>query len=215
MPKNQGWTSCFDMLSHQFRTHEDIAGFISHEFYKTLKIGASHQQQPLELYDLNSANPMEQMLAQSRMIFIPTEKEDNLKYHLGEAQKVAELLHTIRDIFKTKGDFTNESVGVITPYRAQIAEIYKLLDEELLQKVTVDTVERYQGSEREVIIISMAVNHPALMKNLQSFNPKQNVDKKLNVALSRAKQQVILLGNREILEGGKFYGKLLKYIEES
>ena len=210
--QHQGWTDCFDMLSHQFRTHEDIAGFISREFYKTLKIGASHQQQPLELYNPNSENPTEQMLAQSRMIFIPTEREGNLKYHLGEAQKVAELLHTMRDIFTAKGQFTEESVGVITPYRAQIAEIYKLLDEELLQKVTVDTVERYQGSERDVIIISMAVNHPALMKNLQSFNPKQNVDKKLNVALSRAKKQVVLLGNREILEGGKFYRKLLQYM---
>ncbi|MDX2304379.1 MAG: ATP-dependent helicase [Microscillaceae bacterium] len=212
--QNQGWTHCFEMLSNQFRTHEEIAGFISREFYKKLQIGSAEQQKKLDMYNPLSGNPWERFLAQSRLLFIPSGREENMKFHREEAQKVAELLRAIRDIFQEKGTFHKETVGVITPYRAQIAEIYKLLDEELRQKVTVDTVERYQGSERDIIIISMAVNHPAQMRNLQAFNLKQNVDKKLNVALSRAKEQVILLGNQEILETGKFYKPLLRYIKE-
>ncbi len=208
------WHHCYAMLSTQFRTHEDIAGFINQEFYKKLKIGSEKQREALNLYDPQSTNPIEQALSQSRLLFVPSVVEKNIKFHQGEAQKVRQLLDIIRNAFAQREGFTAESVGVITPYRAQIAEIYKLLDDELKQKVTVDTVERYQGSEREVIIISMAVNHPALMKNLQSLNLDQSVDKKLNVALSRAKEQIILLGNENILSLGKYYKTLLSYIHK-
>ncbi len=212
--QQRDWHHCYAMLSTQFRTHQDIAGFINKEFYKKLNIGSDRQKEDFRLYDAQSSQPLEQKLAQSRLIFIPSAREKHLKFHYGEAQKVKELLHVIRQAFEQRGGFTPMSVGVITPYRAQIAEIYRLLDAELKEKVTVDTVERYQGSEREVIILSMAVNHPALMKNLQSLNLSQTVDKKLNVALSRAKEQLILLGNPSLLSLGKYYDLLLAYIQE-
>ncbi|NJL13022.1 MAG: hypothetical protein HC913_08520 [Microscillaceae bacterium] len=83
------------------------------------------------------------------------------------------------------------------------------------QMVSIDTVERYQGSERDIIIISMAVNHPAQMKLLQAFNADESVDKKLNVALSRAREQLILLGNPTCLSFGKFYREWLRYIKNT
>lgn len=210
----KGWHHCFAMLSTQFRTHEDIAGFINQEFYKKLSIGSEKQQEAFTLYDAQSKDEIEQKLAQSRLIFIPSQIEKHLKFHYGEAHTIQQLLEVIREAFRQRGGFTEESVGVITPYRAQIAEIYRLLDDELREKVSVDTVERYQGSERQVIIISMAVNHPALMHNLQSLNVNQTVDKKLNVALSRAKEQLILLGNPNVLSLGKYYNLLLSYIQK-
>jgi DNA replication ATP-dependent helicase Dna2 len=218
--QGKGWDEVYDMLSIQFRTHQDIAGFISETFYKDeiknlqLKIGADYQKSPLTLYNPNTTDETEKMLSQSRVIFIPSQAEENIKFHQGEAQTVVKLLQTVRQALMAKGIFTEESIGVITPYRAQIAEIYKLLDDELRDTVAVDTVERFQGSERDVIIISMAVNHPAQMKNLQAFNQTETVDKKLNVALSRAKEQLILLGNPDILRAGKFYEQFLKYVRE-
>lgn len=210
--QRNAWHFAYDMLATQFRTHQDIAGFINQEFYHGLKIGAESQTLPLEIYNPLSDDTLEQALSRSRLIFMPSQAEDSLKFHLGEAGLVISLLETIRKVYKRKNAFSPETVGVITPYRAQIAQIYQALDEELRENVTVDTVERYQGSEREVIIISMAVNHPAQMKNLQAFNTALSVDKKLNVALSRAKAQLILLGNAQILNEGKFYKKLLDYI---
>lgn len=210
--EKKNWQQTFAMLSTQYRTHQDIAQFISTEFYKTLKIGSAFQIQPLTIFDADSKDENEAILAKKRILFLPSQREANFKFHRGEAQKVVSILQTIRKIYQSKSAFTDETVGVITPYRAQIAEIYKLLDKELTQKVTIDTVERYQGSERDIIIISMAVNHQAQMKNLQSFNQAMTVDKKLNVALSRAKEQLVLLGNEDILKTGKFYQRFLEFL---
>ncbi len=212
--QQKGWHRVYNMLSTQFRTHEAIAQFISQEFYKKLKVGADFQRADWRIFDPHSKDVDESLLANSRLLFIPSNLEENIKFHRGEAKRVAQLLSCIRRIYQQKNAFGAETVGVITPYRAQIAEIYKLLDEELRELVTVDTVERYQGSEREIIILSLAANHPALMKNLQSFNADHSVDKKLNVALSRAKEQLILLGNPDILREGLYYSKLLDYISE-
>jgi DNA replication ATP-dependent helicase Dna2 len=206
------WSECYAMLSAQFRTHEDIAGFISKKFYKTLYAGSERQKEKFTFYNPNSEDKIEQMLSKSRVVYIPTEQEGESKLHKGEAELVIELLKTITQKFKEKGEFDEHSVGVITPYRAQIAQIYKYFSNEWHQKVSVDTVERYQGSERKIIIISMAANYERQMRFLQAFDPMETVDKKLNVALSRAKEQIILLGNQKVLESGKFYKQFLEYV---
>ena len=209
--EKRNWNTCVAMLSTQYRTHQDIAEFISTEFYKTLKAGSKRQYEKMNYYNPNSEDELERFLCQRRVLFIPTKTETGTKFHSEEADKVVELLRSIHRIFGE--DFDEETVGVITPYRAQIAQIYQRLDENLRQKITVDTVERYQGSERKIIILSMATNHAAQMRFLESLNTKQTVDKKLNVALSRAKEQLILLGNPEVLRNGKFYGKFLEWVE--
>jgi DNA replication ATP-dependent helicase Dna2 len=210
--KKNNWENCYAMLSTQFRTHEDIAQFISKEFYKTLRVGSEKQKEKWTFFDKNSSNLLEKKLATSRILFFETEKENAAKLNRKEAEKVVEIVQIIKKNAEKKGIFTTETVGVITPYRTQIAEIYSLLDKQTREMVTVDTVERYQGSEREFIILSMAVNYPAQMKNLQGNNVE--VDKKLNVALSRAKEQLIILGNEKILREGFWYAKLLDFIKK-
>ncbi|TAG01975.1 MAG: hypothetical protein EAZ44_07805 [Cytophagia bacterium] len=210
--QKNNWNDCYTMLSTQFRTHQDIAAFISKEFYKTLKAGSEKQKEKFNFYNPNSNIALEKKMASSRVLFFDIEKEETPKLNRKEAQQIAEMLYLISDIAKQKGTFTHETVGVITPYRAQIAEIYTLLDDELREMITIDTVERYQGSERDIILVSMAVNHPAQMKNLQGNN--KEIDKKLNVVLSRAKEQIIMLGNATILKEGFWYDRFLKFVEE-
>ncbi len=209
------WDECYAMLGTQFRTHKDIAGFISKKFYKILDIGSKKQTEDWHFFDNDfpTKKPkIKEFLASKRVLFVPSPSEDTHKINKYEAKKVYELLEVIRENAKANGNFSPETVGVITPYRAQIAEIYSLFDDEMRKMVTVDTVERYQGSERDIIIISLAVNHPLQMRNLQSLNTKKTVDKKLNVALSRAREQLILLGNEDILrKNGGFYAEFLDY----
>jgi DNA replication ATP-dependent helicase Dna2 len=79
-------------------------------------------------------------------------------------------------------------------------------------KVTIDTVERYQGSEREVIIFSPALNSIYDFNSVQSLDFEGKVDRKLNVAISRARERFILLGDAELLSQNTHYRHLLKLI---
>ncbi|WP_027003489.1 DEAD/DEAH box helicase [Hugenholtzia roseola] len=225
--ENKGWTEAYAMLSTQFRTHQDIAEFICTTFYKTLKAGSPRQFEPLPhlekpltlLQDSIEVSEKEktfyqkiqEKLVTKRLLLIDVPTERNMKFHQKEAEIVVKILNLIRKKYENTPHFQAETVGVITPYRAQIAEIYKHLDEELRQKVSIDTVERYQGSERDIIILSMATNYPAQMRFLQAFNQSQTVDKKLNVALSRCREQLILIGNLDLLKQGKFYQAFLEW----
>jgi DNA replication ATP-dependent helicase Dna2 len=99
-------------------------------------------------------------------------------------------------------EINTTSIGIITPYRAQIALIRKCM-EELPERysaiITVDTVERYQGGARDIIIISFCVNRISQLDSLVSLS-QEGIDRKLNVTLTRAKEQIILIGNKNLLE---------------
>jgi DNA replication ATP-dependent helicase Dna2 len=63
-------------------------------------------------------------------------------------------------------------------------------------------------------MISMAVNQAKMMMSVQSLDEDEKIDKKLNVALSRARQQLILMGNEQILNNAKFYSELVIFIKK-
>jgi superfamily I DNA and/or RNA helicase len=106
------------------------------------------------------------------------------------------------------------TLGVITPYRSQIALIRKELQAKgipALLDISVDTVERYQGSERDVIIYSFCVNQRYQLKFLPNLTEENGVqiDRKLNVALTRARKRMIVMGVPEILRENPIYRSLL------
>jgi hypothetical protein len=96
-----------------------------------------------------------------------------------------------------------ESIGFISLYRAQIQNIERLLGEEndpklreFLVKKAVNTVDQFQGSEREIIIVSLTRTDPSLTGEfIKDF-------RRINVAISRAKKLLILIGRRETFDSG-------------
>ena len=80
-----------------------------------------------------------------------------------------------------------------------------------LMEVSVDTVERYQGSERDVILYSFCVNHRFQLKFLPNLTEENGVqiDRKLNVALTRARKRLIIVGVPELLRENEIYGRLV------
>ena len=104
------------------------------------------------------------------------------------------------------------SIGIITPYRAQIAQIRALLTADDLSPddYTIDTVERYQGGAREIILISLCTNSERQLQSLSSVSA-EGVDRKLNVAMTRARSHLVVLGNEDILKRSPVYYSLLEF----
>jgi DNA replication ATP-dependent helicase Dna2 len=129
-----------------------------------------------------------------------------------EGDIVVRLLDSFEKIYEYNNQaISTESIGVITPYRAQIARVLKNIELSQIEskdKITVDTVERYQGGARDIIILSTTVNFLFQMNSLISES-EEGIDRKLNVAFTRAREQFILIGNEEILRRNAVYADLI------
>ena len=117
-----------------------------------------------------------------------------------------------------KEDFDeNQTIGVIVPYRNQIATIRNAIDRygiATLHNITIDTVERYQGSQRDYIIYGFTVQQPYQLNFLTNNVFEEDgmaIDRKLNVAMTRARLHLILVGNPDILRENLTFYKLLEY----
>ncbi len=194
-----------DMLCRQGRMHPGVASFPNREFYagKLEALGLPHQ---LENVD-------------APVRFIPSERDTESvsgKTNRNEARIVAQLAADVYHLYKETFE-VNRTLGVITPYRSQIALIRKEIQElgiSALNEISVDTVERYQGSERDVIIYSFCVNYLYQLKFLPNLTEENGVwiDRKLNVALTRARRQLYITGVPDILSHNLIYRRLIQAI---
>jgi DNA replication ATP-dependent helicase Dna2 len=207
----QKWVHAYDMLTNHYRMHNDIQDLVNHFYQNRLRIGSERQTTTLSQH-VDVGNKIEDILQNGRVIFIAVNASTDFKRSAGEAKVIASLLEKIYDIYGSS--FDKMKVGVITTWRAQINEIVaRVKDENLIKQVTVDTVERFQGSERDIIIFSTAVSSSDQLQIIQSLSSDYNVDRKLNVAISRAREQFILLGDPKLLMQSHHYRKVIEIIK--
>ena len=192
------------MLQRQGRMHRDIADFPSRAFY-----GGLLDVVPLPHQVEEGGGP--------RVVFIPAnapEESVNDKVNLVEAHIIADL---VRDIAARDGGESgdgSESIGVIVPYRNQIAAIRSLLPTEL-RSITIDTVERYQGSQRDHIIYGFTIQKRYQLAFLTSnvfMEDGHPIDRKLNVAMTRARKHLYLVGNPQLLAQNQTFARLMEYV---
>lgn len=200
----------YDMLCRQGRMHPEVALFANRAFYggRLIPVGLPHQIEDSDTI--------------CRLAFYPSVPEKagaSAKINYSEARIVADLAVRIYEHHQSDFD-ESRTLGIITPYRSQIALIKKEIESvgiPALNRILVDTVERFQGSERDVIIYSFCVNYPYQLKFLSNLTEEEGVliDRKLNVALTRARKQMFITGVPELLERNPLYKSLLKLIEGS
>jgi len=207
----KSWNDCYGTLKFQYRMHADIAEFPKKEFYNNI-LEEVNDTQRAKIIDLSNfdSNPINQLFTKSRIVFVPSKVDLRSKINDEEAKLVAEIIKHISYLYGENFN-PNETVGVITPFRAQIANIRNHLDSKF-QDITIDTVERFQGSERKIIIVSFAVKSTTQLAAIQSLN-EENVDRKLNVAITRAKDHLILIGSEDVLIKDKLFKKLIEFIK--
>ena len=221
-----GRTDFIGTLHKQGRMHPDIADFANRKFYAKEQLECvplAHQLETELAYNEESEDALDNMLKAHRMIFIPSMpcKQLNIseKVNTDEARIIADLLRRLyRQMNK---DFDpQKSVGVIVPYRNQIAMIRKEIERleiPALEGISIDTVERYQGSQRDVILYSFTIQSRYQLDFLTAntfYEEGQPIDRKLNVAITRARKQLILTGNESTLRQNQLFAELIDYIKE-
>ncbi|MCQ2224977.1 MAG: AAA domain-containing protein [Paludibacteraceae bacterium] len=225
------------LLDTQWRMHPTISSFVSREFYNNaLKVGRSdHQTSDLLPYAAESetrqvasfplnmeytSENIREFVRTVRMGFLHTKKtsrSDNNKINAEEANVVAEIVRSIIELNAENPDFSlSAHVGIIVPFRNQIAIVLKRLRElgvEHAEEIVIDTVERLQGGQKDYIIFSTTVSQYYQLSVLSEPVEIENqwVDRKLNVALTRARKQLFVVGDEELLRQSSVYERLIDY----
>ena len=221
-----GRTDFIGTLHKQGRMHPDIADFANRKFYAREQLECvplAHQLEQTLTYNETSEDETDDVLKAHRMIFIPSKpcRQLNIseKVNTEEARFITDLL---RRLYRQLGNNFDpqKSVGVIVPYRNQIAMIRKEIEKlgiPELEEISIDTVERYQGSQRDIILYSFTIQSRYQLDFLTAntfYEDGQPIDRKLNVAITRARKQLILTGNEPTLRQNQIFAELIDYIKE-
>ena len=211
--------------------HPAIADFPNRMFYfreQLEPVPCEHQLDTSLHYDLPSEDALDDLLKTRRMLFLDSSGhhgEGTIHYSLStihsdkvnpsEAQIVADLLRRIHRFYGTRFD-SDKTVGVIVPYRNQIAMIRKEIERlqiPALDRISIDTVERYQGSQRDVIIYSFTIRFGYQLDFLTSncfVEDGRTIDRKLNVAITRARCQMLMTGHAPLLRQNPVFAALIQ-----
>lgn len=201
---------CLTLLTTQYRMHRDIMEFPSRWFYHNRLTAApqvadrkiSPLDTPLTWFDTSQCHFGEK---ESRTLSRTNSDEARL------------LIHTLRDYIEMIGidRIISERVdfGIISPYRAQVRLIRRLLKwqkffRRLRGQISVNSVDAFQGQERDVIIISM------VRDNDQGAIGFLSDLRRMNVAITRARMKLIVLGNAETLSRHRFYAQLIEHFQQ-
>lgn len=193
-------TTPTERFARSFRLHRDVAEYLRREIYRHDQIAFHSELSPPYTSRVNATPLVEAVLNSGRpMIVIVHDEASSQVRNEFEQHLIAELYKGFEGRRLSRHD-TETTYGVVVPHRAQRADL-----RERLVQVTgrdavaddVDTVERFQGGEREVIIVSATESDPAYLRVAGAFlfDPRR-----LTVAISRAKQMLIVIASRSVFE---------------
>ncbi|WP_436924151.1 AAA domain-containing protein [Halosimplex amylolyticum] len=184
------------MLDRQYRMAQRIQAFASREFYDGQLRPATGEVAGQHLRDLPGVD-VDALPGhlQDQVAFVDPDGHAEGNTNPTEAATVAE---TVRD-YREAG-VPAEEIGVIAPFRAQVAEIGKHVPD----GVAVDTVDRFQGSSKEVIVISFVATGTLESPIFEDY-------RRVNVALTRAKKALVLVGDAEALGTDETYGRMVDW----
>lgn len=192
-------------ITTQYRMHEQIMRFSSDEFYESSLVAADSVAAHL-LSDLPNVGATP--LTQSPIRFVDTagsscdeqtEAEGSSRENPGEAEFVARQVQELL----SAGVLPTE-IAVITPYAAQARRLRQLIDNEAVE---IDTVDGFQGREKEAVVISL------VRSNTKGELGFLTDTRRMNVALTRARRKLIVYGDSSTLANNEFYLRLLEYFE--
>lgn len=184
------------LLNIQYRMNEKLMSFPNSEFYGN-QLKSSEDIKDIRLNDIVDT------VNNDVISFIDTsELEDNQEQHLNDSKSYVNIAEA-NICLKIAEGYLNEGVnikdiGIISPYADQVKIISEKTD------IEVKSVDGFQGREKEIIIIS------TVRSNNNGEIGFLNDLRRLNVAITRAKRKLIIVGNKNTLSTHKTYKKLIK-----
>ena len=202
------WPQAVTLLTMQYRMSEEIMAFSSQWFY-------NGQLRAAEEAAHRMVSPIDTPLMWLDTSQLHYEEKENQHKSLSNSEEARLVIHTLKDYIEmiSPQKVENEHIdfGIITPYRGQARLIRRLLKmqhyfRKLKRRITVGTVDGFQGQERDVIVISLvrdnADGNIGFLRDLR----------RMNVAITRARMKLIIIGNAETLSRHRFYRELAEHI---
>ncbi|MBT3322915.1 MAG: AAA family ATPase [Anaerolineae bacterium] len=186
------------MLDTTYRLNDMLTAWPSETFYDGLLLSNEETSSKRLKLSTTIATLWDDVLEPERpAVFVDLCHRNTTVRSQTEADVVVSLIQAL-----LKRGLSPDEIGVVVPYRAQSRLIRSLLrrslsDEKILRKLVVDTVERMQGQEREVIMVSFTTASPVFATQVADFlfQPQR-----LNVAVTRPRNKLILVGSHHLFD---------------
>ncbi len=176
------------LLNTQYRMREAIAGFSSNYFYNSLLLTATHlQNKGVHITFIDTAGSG----------YNETRGADGSSLqNKGELELIKKLMET--------EEFILTSTAIISPYSGQVTAAKELLP----KQIRISTIDSFQGQEQETIIVSLVrSNEEGTIGFLKDY-------RRMNVAITRAKEQLFVIGDSATIGADAFYNSFLGYVEK-
>lgn len=205
------WPQAVTLLCTQYRMHSDIMQFSSQWFYGGNLIAAPEvSDRGILDYDIAM-----EWIDTSDMDFAErTVSAGNSRLNTLEADFfVAQLERYVQRIGVQRIIDERIDFGLISPYKAQVKYLRTKIKKSAVlkpikQQLSINTIDGFQGQERDVVMISLVrSNDDGRIGFLSDL-------RRMNVAITRARMKVIIVGDASTLQHHKFYGRLRAYIEQ-
>ena len=199
------------MLREQYRMNKKIMSFSSRVFYKD-NLMANERVSDWSIFD---GDQIVEFIDTAGCGYLEAvDKETRSSYNQEEAELLRKhLLQYIEHLGSMDSEDKVADIGIISPYKAQTSLVQEMiadsgLTEDWLQKINVNTVDSFQGQERDIIYISLVrANDKGEIGFLSDT-------RRMNVALTRAKKKLVVIGDSSTIGRHEFYDKFLDYINE-
>ena len=205
------WPQAVTLLCTQYRMHSDIMQFSSQWFYGG-NLVAAPEVSGRGILDYDIAM---EWIDTSDMDFAErTVSAGNSRLNTLEADFfVAQLERYVQRIGVQRIIDERIDFGLISPYKAQVKYLRTKIKKSAVlkpvkQQLSINTIDGFQGQERDVVMISLVrSNDDGRIGFLSDL-------RRMNVAITRARMKVIIVGDASTLQHHKFYGRLRAYIEQ-
>jgi superfamily I DNA and/or RNA helicase len=198
------------LLNMQYRMHEQIMAFSNQRFYQgALRADASVATHTIS-YD-----------PETPLVFIDTAGADctegihplyQSRYNEGEYHILREHLYEMLDHFLLHQVAPLPTMAIISPYREQVVRMEEAIAEDARLAdldVTVKTIDGFQGQERDLVYISLVrSNSKCEIGFLKDY-------RRMNVAMTRARKKLIIVGDSATIGNDPFYRQFLEYVEKT